>query len=374
LRRKKLGIIINPVAGLGGKVGLKGTDGTEVAAKARRMGASPESPLRAEQALKVVLPLKDEVDVLSYPGEMGEDVARKVGFQPRVIGSIRAGHTTPEDTQRAARKMLASGVDLLLFAGGDGTARDIYRAVGSKLTVLGVPTGVKMHSAVFAITPRVAGVVALEFLGAPAPGTAEGEVMDIDESSFRKGVLDAKLYGYLRTPQGSQHLQSVKSGGTQTDAQAVQGMATELFRSMERGCLYIFGPGTTTRDTLAQLHLDKTLLGVDVVLDGRLVGRDVNEKQIWELLKGTTKAKIVVTPIGGQGYIFGRGNQQLSARVIRKVGKENIVVIGSKQKLASLGGRPLLVDTGDPRLDESLTGYIRVIVGLGEYVMCRVAG
>ncbi len=372
--RKKLGIVVNPIAGMGGRVGLKGTDGAEVVRRARQMGASPESPRRAAEAIEAMRGIRDEIDVFAYAGEMGESVAREAGFTPNVIGSIRSGHTTSEDTRTAAKEMMDLSVDLLLFAGGDGTARDIYRAVGREITVLGIPTGVKMHSAVFALTPRIAGEVALKFLKASAPRVSEGEVMDIDEASFREGVLEAKLYGYLRIPEEGQHLQSVKSGGTQTEKQVIAGIATELFMSMEKGCLYIFGPGTTTRDILRQLHLEKTLLGVDVVLDGHLIARDVNERQLVRLLNGGKRAKIIVTLIGGQGYIFGRGNQQLSSRIIRKVGKDNVVLVASKQKLASLGGRPLLVDTGDGDVDRMLSGYARVIVGLGDYVMCKVVG
>ena len=371
-KKKKLGVIVNPIAGLGGRVGLKGTDGEEVARRARSMGASPESPRRASEALAAIRILRDEVESYSYPGEMGEDVLKQAGFSPKVLGSIRKGHTTSSDTERAARDMAKLHVDLLLFAGGDGTARDVYRAVGHSVTVLGIPTGVKMHSAVFALSPRVAGDVAVNFLKAGRPTSSEAEVMDIDETSFRAGVLNAKLYGYLRVPQERQHLQSAKSGGTSTEKQVIQGIATELFRTMEKDTAYIFGPGSTTRDILAQLHLEKTLLGVDVVKDGKVFAKDVNESQLAELTGRGARAKIVVTPIGGQGYIFGRGNQQLSGEIIKNVGKENLIVVASKQKLAALEGRPLLVDTGDTGVDASLAGYIRVVVGLDDYAMYRI--
>lgn len=376
--RKLLGFIVNPIAGMGGRVGLKGTDGRDTPKTAIELGASSESPRRALEALNVVARARDDVELITYPREMGEDVARTAGFEPRVIGEVEHGRSTAADTERAASEMEALGVELLLFAGGDGTARDIYRAVGHRVTVLGIPTGVKMHSAVFALSPRVAGEVVVSFLSAPHPATTEGEVMDIDEASFRRGRLNARLYGYMRVPQERQHLQGPKSGGTSTERQVARGIATELFRVMEsekaEGWMYIVGPGSTTRDVLAQLHLRKTLLGVDVVADGRVVAYDANESQLVDLLgKGAGRAKVVVTPIGGQGYIFGRGNQQISGRVLGRVGRENIVVVASKQKLASLGGRPLLVDTGDAEVDRSLEGYARVIVGLGEYVMCRVS-
>jgi predicted polyphosphate/ATP-dependent NAD kinase len=371
-RKKKLGVLVNPIAGMGGRVALKGTDGSDTVVRAQQLGASPESPRRAVEALRVIRRLKQEIDVLAYPDEMGENEARKAGFSPTVIGAIRSGETTSEDTQRAAREMKEQGVDLLLFAGGDGTARDIYHAVGREVTVLGIPTGVKMHSAVFAVTPRNAGMVASMSLEASSPRVTEGEVMDIDEASFRQGIVAARLYGYLRIPEERRSIQSVKSGGTRTEKQVVRGIATEIFRNMEKDCLYIFGPGTTTRDILAQLRLEKTLLGVDVVLNRRLVAMDVGASQLSDLVE-EKKAKIVVTVIGGQGYLFGRGNQQLSPEIIKRVGRENIVVVASKEKLASLQGRPLLVDTGDVGVDGMLSGYVRVITGFEDYVMYKIA-
>ena len=371
-RRKRLGILVNPIVGMGGSVALKGTDGSDTVAIAQRLGASPESPRRAVEALKMIRRLKQELDVLAYPQEMGENEAREAGFSPTVIGAIRSGATTSDDTQRAAKEMKERGVDLLLFAGGDGTARDIYQAVGREVTVLGIPTGVKMHSAVFAVTPRNAGMVASMSLEAAAPRLTEGEVMDIDEASFRQGIVTARLYGYLRIPEERRSIQSVKSGGTRTERQVIRGIATEIFRNMEEDCLYVFGPGTTTRDILEELRLDKTLLGVDVVLNRRLVAMDVGAPQLSDLID-EKRAKIVVTVIGGQGYIFGRGNQQLSPEVIKRVGRDNIIVVASKEKLASLQGRPLLVDTGDAGVDAMLGGYVRVITGLEDYVMYKVA-
>ncbi len=357
---------------MGGRVGLKGTDGGEMLAKAREMGASPESPRRATEALNALGAAKANLELYTYPREMGEDVARAAGFTPRVIGTIQSGVTTPEDTQRAAKDMLEVGVDLVLFAGGDGTARDIYTAVGRKLTVLGIPTGVKMHSAVFAVTPKSTGVAAAQFLRAENPRVMEAEVMDIDESSFRRGSLVAKLYGYLRIPEEGQLIQSVKSGGSQTKNDVSAGMARGLLAGMEDDVLYVVGPGTTTRDILTHMGLEKTLLGVDIMTKGRLVARDVNEQQIANEIKGK-KAKIVLTVIGGQGYILGRGNQQLSPRIIRQVGKDGIIIVASKEKLASLRGRPLLVDTGDEELDRMLGGYVRIITGFDEIAMYKVA-
>ena len=371
MRKKRLGVVVNPVAGMGGRVGLKGTDGLRMVGKARKLGASPESPRRTVDALQVVSRIKDELEVFAYPREMGEYEAVESGLSCTVLGSLARGESTPEDTLRAVDAMRRARVDLMLFTGGDGTARDVHRAGAGGLTVLGIPAGVKMHSAVFAKTPRGAGEAAVEFLSSKRPDVTEGEVMDIDEDSFRRGVVAAKLFGYLRIPAERRFLQGAKSGAAPSGKQAVRGIAGELMSGMDDDTVYIFGPGTTTRDILSELGLRKTLLGVDVLRARRLIATDANERQLAALTEGR-RAKIVTTAIGGQGYIFGRGNQQISAEIIRRVGKENIVVVATKEKLASLEGRPLLVDTGDASTDRLLNGFVRVITGLNDYVVYKV--
>lgn len=368
---KKLGVIVNPIAGMGGRVGLKGTDGIETLAKARQLGAKPESHRRAVEALKVVSRLKPHIEILTYPAEMGEDECRAAGFDPVVIGAIQSGRTTAKDTQKAAEEMAEAGVALLLFAGGDGTARNVCDAVKEGIPVLGVPSGVKIHSAVYAVTPRSAGEVALWFLEERLRNTRSAEVMDIDENAFRAGTVSAKLYGYLRVPDERTRVQNIKSGAIVPEQQALEGIAEDVIADMANDSYYIIGPGTTTRVIMDRLGLKNTLLGVDVLRNKQLFENDVSESRLEDIIKGG-KAKIIVTVIGGQGHIFGRGNQQLSARIIQKIGKANIIVIATKEKLISLAGRPLLVDTGDEELDRELGGYIRVTTGYREYVMQRV--
>ena len=271
------------------------------------------------------------------------------------------------------------GADLLLFAGGDGMARDVCAAIGGgegePVAALGIPAGVKMHSAVFALTPRRAGETALRFIRGEL-GVGEAEVMDIDEDAFRAGRVSAALYGYLRVPQDGQAVQAGKSAAAVDERDAARGIGEQVVADMQEGVVYIIGPGTTTRAIADVLGIRKTLLGVDAALDGRLIAADANEGDLLRLTRGKP-AKIVVGVIGGQGYVFGRGNQQISARVIRRVirqaGAGGVIVAATRGKLLALGGKPLLVDTGDSALDRELSGYVSVITGVGESHTYRVS-
>jgi len=359
---KKLGLIVNPIAGMGGRVGLKGSDGEDVLRKARELGAEPRSPGRAVQALQAVRRGSPGFELYTYPGEMGEYEARMAGLESNVVGDIKAGETTAEDTEKAAKDLADLGVDLLLFAGGDGTARDVYEAIDSRVPVLGIPTGVKIHSAVYAVTPAAAGRLAARYLSGEASETRDAEVMDIDEEAFRENRLSARLYGYMKTPYAPEYLQGGKEGGVRQEPLDLEAIAADIRDEMEPRVLYIVGPGSSTVPVVEQFGAKKTLLGVDLLMDGKLVGRDVNEAEILAHLDGVD-ARIAVTVIGGQGFIFGRGNQQISPEVIRRVGRDNIIVLATPQKLATLRARVLRVDTGDPELDEELRGYYKVVTG-----------
>lgn len=362
---------MNPVAGIGGRVGLKGSDGEAIVRRAVELGAVKLSPGRAVEALRRIARIKEQVEVITYPGEMGEDEAREAGFQPTVIGSIAHDSTTREDTIEAARTMAEMGVDLIMFAGGDGTARDLVEAVDGDVPVLGIPAGVKIHSGVFAINPVDAGELAALYLEGGPVKLRELEVMDIDEEAFRDDRLSARLYGYLKVPYVEAMVQNTKSGSTTTDGFSLEGIAADIVEEMEDDVIYVLGPGTTVRPIAERLGLSKTLLGVDVVLNGEIIASDANEEKLLELIDGK-EARVIVTVIGGQGFVFGRGNQQISPQVIRAVGVENITIIATPGKLAALQGRPLLVDTGDPELDELLSGYAKVVTEYGRRVVYRV--
>jgi len=385
----RLGLIVNPVAGVGGKVGLKGSDGAEIVRRALERGAVREAPQRAALALGRLARLRERLEVVTFPGEMGENEARACGFEPLVVAGVTGARwgeaatlpdgsplTTADDTVAAARALRDMGVGLLLFAGGDGTARDVCRAVGTDLVCLGVPAGVKIHSAVYATTPLGAGELAALYLHdrPAAVRLREAEVMDIDEEAFRGGRVSASLYGYLSVPYERTMVQCAKAGGCAGEEADLAAIAADVVNGMAPGVVYLLGPGTTTRAVAEALGIAKTLLGVDAVRDRRLVGADLGEAEILGLLEPGVGARIVVTVIGGQGHIFGRGNQQLSAAVIRRVGLERVIVIASETKLLSLAGGPLLVDSGDASLDAAFAGYRQVVTSLGRRTMYRVAG
>ncbi len=366
---KRIGLIVNPYAGIGGRVGLKGSDGAEIRKKAMELGAVPMSASRTVEALKQLSGL--EFELYTYPGEMGEEEAREAGIEPVVIGMLE-NDTSAEDTKRAAADMLEKGLDLLVFAGGDGTARDIYSVIGDKLPVLGIPTGVKIHSGVYAVDPRSAGELLHSYITGAILVFRLEEVMDIDEEAFRQNMLQAQLYGYMKTLYSEEVIQGGKESSRANDESSVIGIANEITDEMNPDLVYILGPGTTVKPIADILGVEKTLLGVDIVKDGKLVKHDVNEKQLLEAIKGKD-TRLIVTVIGGQGFVFGRGNQQISPSVIRMVGRENIVIVATPDKLASLGGHPLRVDTGDSELDEELKGYYKVHTGYGRRTLYKVA-
>mgnify|MGYP001088879510 CR=1 FL=1 len=366
---KTVGFVVNPIAGMGGAVGLKGTDGRVVLERALALGAKPVAPARAESFLSELGSVKGRIRLITGAGRMGEDEARNRSFAFTVLGE-RMEETTAEDTKEVASRIRDAGADLLVFCGGDGTARDVLDAVDTSLPVLGVPTGVKMHSAVFAVDPRAAAEIAVRFLWEKLP-LREVEVMDVDEDAFREGRVSARLYGYLLTPYQPDLIQGSKVSSPLTKAEMYNQAAIAIYiiEEMKPDVVYIVGPGTTTRTIGDLLDERKTLLGVDLFCNRKLIARDVNEKEILEGIKGKT-ARIIVTPIGGQGFIFGRGNQQMSPEVIRRVGMENIVVIATKHKLWRL--KCLRVDTGDSRLDKMLRGQIKVVTDYREEHTARI--
>ena len=366
----KLGLIVNPVAGLGGSVALKGSDGEDTAAKAIALGAEPKSNSRTKAALEVLVPHQSNITIYTVNDEMGEQTAKALGFNTQVVYQSNSP-TTSDDTEAAARLLQQQGVDLILFAGGDGTARNICHAVEDSVPVLGIPAGCKIHSGVYAITPKAAGRVVEMLVKGELVTLSDADVMDIDEVAFRQGTVKAKRYGEMQVPSEVRYVQAVKNGGKETDELVLADIAAYVVSEMDADILYVMGSGSTVGAVMEEMGLKNTLLGVDLVEDQALVGQDLTAQQLLELTSGR-ETKLVITLIGGQGHIFGRGNQQLSPALIKAIGRDNIIVVATKTKLQALNGRPLICDTGDSKLDDELSGYIRVTSGFNDHIMYAV--
>lgn len=370
-----VGLLVNPLAGLGGSLALKGSDGQQVRDLASHQvpGEGNRAQQRTIRALQAVGESLHLLRFSCWAGPMGEAALEAAGIEKAVLGTSATGLTSASDTRLAASRLLAAGVDLLVFAGGDGTARDIFDAVGNDHPVLGIPAGVKMHSGVFAVSPESAGELLAGLARGGLVDAKPREVRDIDEEAFRRDVVRSRFYGELLVPAEAQFLQHTKVGGREDQQLAAADIAAWQVENMEQDRLYLIGPGSTTAALMAELGLPNTLLGVDAVCNGKLLLADANEQDLLRLLHDSSSpASIVVTAIGGQGHLFGRGNQQFSPAVIRTVGLDNIIVIAAKSKIADLESRPLLVDTNDAELDLELSGLRRIVTGYDDYLLYRV--
>jgi len=365
---KKIGLIVNPIAGMGGIVGLKGTDG-DIYKEAEKMGAIPVTPIRANELL-VSLKNKEKMTLFVAPGKMGADIVNDLGIDFKIIGEI-GKETTAEDTKRIAKQMLEENIDLLIFCGGDGTARDIFDSIGLEKPVVALPAGVKMFSSVFAINPRAAAEIVDKFIEKIVE-TQEKEVLDIDEELFRKDILQAKLYGYLKVPKILNLIQSGKtgSGSGRTIEENKHQIAQFVIENMEPDILYLLGPGTTIKTITDNLNLPKTLLGIDAIYNKKIIGRDLNEKGILELLNSYNKTIIILSPVGGQGFLLGRGNKQITPKILKLVRKENIKIVSTVEKMKGLAC--LRVDTGDIETDRMLIGFGKVITGYKEELIVKI--
>jgi predicted polyphosphate/ATP-dependent NAD kinase len=369
-----LGLIVNPLAGLGGSRAMKGSDGDALRELVAELPDEQRqrSRERVQRALNLLAAEPERVRFSTWGGAMGEQTLQALSIPAEVLGQPIAELSGPEDTRAAAKALQAAGVDLVLFAGGDGTARDLYDVLGSDFPVLGIPAGVKMHSGVFAVSPEAACELLLQLARGGLVGLRPQEVRDIDEEAFRQDKVRTRFYGDMLVPGESHYLQQTKVGGRESQELVAAEIAAWMAEQMEEGITYLIGPGSTTAAIMEELGLGNTLLGVDVVRDRELLASDADEAQLLAILDEAKQAQLVVTAIGGQGHVFGRGNQQFSPAVIRAVGTDNITIVAAKSKLAALEGRPLLVDTNDPELDKSLVGYHSVITGYDDQVLYRI--
>lgn len=363
----RVGVVVNPVAGMGGRVGLHGTDGG-VLADALARGATPVAAPRARRALsRLQARLPRSLNVLTASGAMGADLLRELDWPHQVVHEA-ATPTTAADTRQTVSELRRADAALVLFVGGDGTARDVTREAGTELVVLGVPAGVKMHSAAFATSPEAAADAASRFLADPdRVGTMLADVVDLVENG------KIMLAGTARVPAVGGQLQAAKSNTPGSDYVQLAALGREIAGEMQPNRLYLLGPGTTVAHVSAALGLPSTLLGVDAVLNGGLVGADLTEVQLRALLVDHPGAVLVLGVVGGQGFLLGRGNQQLSPAVVAAVGNQNIEILAAASKIAALDPPVLRVDLGDAAPETPLRGYRLVRTAPGRSTVVKIA-
>lgn len=366
-----LGLIINPISGMGGSVGLKGTDGEKVLKKAIELGSKPYANQRAKEFLDALEGVKSKIKFITCPSFMGEISIKKLNFEYDLIklpifDNIKSIYDTNSEHTKAAAHIMKNmeNLRLILFVGGDGTARDILDAVGDMKPCLGIPSGVKIYSSVFSLTPTAAASTVIQFLWDELSLTTS-EVLDIDEVAYRKGDLISKLYGYLITPHSPEYSQYSKLSSPDTDQNNQERIADKIIENLEEGVYYLLGPGTTVKAITDKLNLQKTLLGVDLLYNKQIIAYDLNEKDILAYIK-KNRTKIIVSLIGRQGFLFGRGNLQFTPRILKLIPLKDIIIIATKFKLNNLPDQCLRVDSRDPDLDAEMRGLYKVITDYDE--------
>lgn len=373
----KLGLVVNPYAGIGGALALKGSDGAQTRAKALAQGAEQRAIPRSITALTILQSLRTQLRIYTANGDMGESQARGLGFEVELVYECQSLQSEGSDTEATVAALIAQGVDVILFAGGDGTARNVCQIANDAIPVIGIPAGCKIHSGVYAVTPQAAGRVVEQMIRGEIVSVNTADVMDIDEAAFRAGKVQARRFGEMQVPAALQYVQAVKRGGKESEELVLMDIAAHVVEAIDDEVL-VMGSGSTVAAIMQELGLENTLLGVDIVQHGTLLAADVTAAQLLKTLQRMKQDepaqsfKLVITLIGGQGHIFGRGNQQLSPDVIRLVGKDNIILVATKTKLNQLNGRPLIADTGDTQLDAELAGWIKVTTGYRDQVLYRI--
>ena len=366
MNKRRIGLVVNPIAGMGGAVGLKGTDGDN-AARARELGADPVAAPRTRKTLEARAGTAQDIDWLTSAGNMGADCLAAAELPFDVVHDAAHADTGSADTRAAVQALLDHKVELVVFAGGDGTATEVLAIVDQRVPMLGIPAGVKMHSAVFAISPRAAADVIAAFVAA---GDADALLDDAEVMDRPAGQPNASpvLLGYARTPIVPSLVQHGKAAGA---TGSIESACDDAFERIRDEGLVLIGPGSTMLEIKRQLGFDGTLLGVDAVRNGEPVGIDLNAADILAI-PDLSDAWLLMGVIGGQGFLFGRGNQQLSADVLRRIDRDRIVIVSSTEKLFALPERQLYVDTGDDAVDNSLAGYLPVTVGYRRRMQVRV--
>jgi len=375
----KIGLVINPYAGIGGRVGFKGSDGDEIREQALKLGAKKLSLEKALLSFKQFEEHFSHIKVYTASGEMGEQLCTILNISHQVVLYPKSSShfqeqllTSAKDTELLVDELCQLELDIILFVGGDGTARNVCNVIKEEQLVLGIPAGVKIHSGVYSVSPEAAGKLMCELLSGNMVSVQQADVVDLNEVEFRAGRVKTKHYGEMSVPNSQVYMQSVKGGSSQSEDLELIDIASDVIEDMQDDVYYVVGSGTTCAAIMDELSITNTLLGSDVVFNQGLYLADATEKDLLHLLTNATKVVFILTVIGGQGHILGRGNHQISPEVIKKVGWSSFRIITTKSKLLELQGRPLQVDTGETELDHKLFGLKKVTTGYHEQVLYPV--
>ncbi len=336
------------------------------------MGGEPLAEMRGMQFLSCLKCVND-LEIFTCGGSMGQDVLEKASIEYRKLVIEPGELTSAIDTKAAIKEMENLGVGLIVFCGGDGTARDVHDVLSGRIPILGIPAGVKVYSSVFALSPTTAASMVCGF-AREGMELAGAEIMDLDEEAARNNEPGArvKLHGMASVPFDPSSMQRAKSPSNPEEKEFAQAIAKTLVEEMgdNSETLYILGPGMVKRAILHELGLEGSFLGVDAVKKGEMMGQDINEKgivELLELLDENSKSRIVVTPIGAQGFVLGRGNHQISPEVLKRIGADNINIVATPQKLARTPR--LFVQTGEPELDREISGFRKILMGYRTWEM-----
>jgi len=372
-----LGLIVNPISGMGGSVGLKGTDGKDILKKAIELGAKPNALNRTKEVLKELESIKSKLRFITCPRFMGETILKEMNFEYALIDhpifqNIEDIYSTTAESTKIAAEIMKNVDDLklILFTGGDGTARDIVNAINKDKPCLGIPAGVKIYSSAFSLNPKLASSIIIQFLWDEIP-LRESEVLDIDENEYRKGRIVSKPYGFLLTPYHPEFIQFSKVASPDSDLSNQERIAKRIVELLEKDVYYLIGPGTTIKAITDVLNQNKTILGVDLLINKKIIAKDLNEKQILDYIEGKN-TKIIVTLIGKQGFLFGRGNLQISPVILEKIGPENLLIVATRYKMQNISHQILKLDTRSSELDEKMRGLYKVLVDYDEIKICKV--
>ena len=365
----KIGLIINPWAGIGGQVALKGSDGAHIVEEAIKRGAKQTSSLKVTQCLQTLIndDTSSNIQWFCAKGDMGSDCLDNSNFQYQLIEHTPNTPSNTKDTQLIAQELLTLNVDIILFAGGDGTARDLFSVIGQSIQVLGIPAGVKIHSGVYALTPQDAARCLISINNNPMIEISTQEVRDINEDAFRNNQVQSKYFGEMITPSAPQFIQAVKMGGLESDELLNEEISDYLIENLETDHLYFIGSGKTLDCFMQKLNLDNTLLGVDAIINEQVIKQDLTAAEILELMEKHTFT-VLISVIGGQGHIFGRGNHQFNQQVLEKLQKEHLIVLANKRKLIALNNKPLIIDSLDDTLKTKLNNRIKILTGYDQWV------